>query len=150
MTDLLEKYAEVFRTLDLSELSVEEDGFKLILKKEVGALNNRSGYVTTAGITDGKPKNLETMQTPEGKSKETVEKVEGTPIKSPLLGVFYPDVEGKKREVGDFVKKGDVLCSIEAMKMMNEVKSTVDGVISKVNAKEGDLVEYDQVLFVIM
>ena len=47
------------------------------------------------------------------------------------------------------VKEGDILCTIEAMKMMNEVRSPIDGIVKKVLALEGDLVEYNQVLFVI-
>ena len=50
---------------------------------------------------------------------------------------------------GDAVKEGDILCTIEAMKMMNEVRSPIDGIVKKVLASEGDLVEYNQVLFVI-
>ena len=64
--------------------------------------------------------------------------------------MFYGAVGDKKAiEAGDKVSKGDVLCTLEAMKMMNEVKSPVDGTVAEVYAKEGDLVEFDQVLFVI-
>ena len=51
--------------------------------------------------------------------------------------------------VGDEVKKGDVLCSIEAMKMMNEVRSSVGGKVLKILAENGSLVEYHQTLFII-
>ena len=70
-------------------------------------------------------------------------------MRSPLLGVFYARVGGEVRRVGEQVRKGDVLCTIEAMKMMNEVTSPVDGVIAEVLAADGALVEYNQELFVI-
>ena len=71
----------------------------------------------------------------------------GTEIKAPLLGVFYANEVPVKE--GDEVKKGDVLCSIEAMKMMNEVRSSADGKVLKILAENGALVEYHQTLFVI-
>ena len=76
--------------------------------------------------------------------------VSGVEVKAPLLGVFDGAV-GRKRavEAGDKVEKGDVLCTLEAMKMMNEVKAPVSGMVKQVLAAEGDLVEFDQVLFVI-
>ena len=52
-------------------------------------------------------------------------------------------------QAGDAVKKGDTLCIIEAMKVMNEIESPCDGVVSRVLAVNGDLVEYNQPLFVI-
>ncbi|AVP55705.1 acetyl-CoA carboxylase, biotin carboxyl carrier protein [Clostridium tetani] len=73
-------------------------------------------------------------------------------VTSPIVGTFYkspsPDKEAFVK-VGDKVKKGDVLCIIEAMKLMNEIKSDVDGTIEKVLAKDGQLVEYGMELFKI-
>ncbi len=152
MTNSLEKYAEVFKNLGLSELSVEDDGVKLTFKRDFTAGYCSSSFDKDYVLSDNKTGYMKagsdnnTEKIPSG--EKDLEK-KGTLIKSPLLGVFYADVEGRKREVGDVVKKGDVLCSIEAMKMMNEVKSSADGIISKIGAKEGDLVEYDQLLFVI-
>ncbi|MBP5555004.1 MAG: biotin/lipoyl-binding protein [Lachnospiraceae bacterium] len=127
----LQEYANLFEKLDLSELSVEEDGLKLTLKRNSAA----------AVRSNPQPAPL-----PEAPRKET-EAVSGTEIKAPLLGVFY-DREVPVKE-GDIVKKGDVLCSIEAMKMMNEVRSSVDGKVVKILAENGSLVEYHQTLFII-
>lgn len=74
----------------------------------------------------------------------------GIEVKSPLVGVFYaspapdapPYVSAGKR-----VKKGDVLCIIEAMKQMNEIVADADGEIAEVCLKNGEIVEYDQVMF---
>jgi acetyl-CoA carboxylase biotin carboxyl carrier protein len=71
-------------------------------------------------------------------------------IKSPMVGVFYaapsPDSEPFVK-AGSHVKKGDVLCVIEAMKLMNEVNAEQDGKILEVCVQNGDVVEYGQTLF---
>lgn len=71
-------------------------------------------------------------------------------IKAPLVGVVYfapsPDKPAYKKQ-GDHVEKGDVVCVIEAMKMINEVKSDVSGTISNILVEDGSMVEYDQPIF---
>lgn len=73
-----------------------------------------------------------------------------TSIVSPIVGTFYgspsPDKESFVK-VGDKVKKGDTLCIIEAMKLMNEIKSDADGTIEKILASDGQLVDYGMELF---
>ena len=75
---------------------------------------------------------------------------EGTPVESPMVGVFYaapsPDSEPYV-SVGSSVNKGDVLCLIEAMKLMNEVTAEKSGVITEVCVENGQVVEYGQPLF---
>ena len=74
----------------------------------------------------------------------------GKAIKAPIVGVFYvaPSPEAEPYvSVGKKVKKGDVVCIIEAMKCMNEIQAEEDGVIAEILAKNGALVEYDQPLF---
>jgi acetyl-CoA carboxylase biotin carboxyl carrier protein len=73
-------------------------------------------------------------------------------IKSPMVGLFYPaPAPGKQPFVskGSKVSKGDVLCIIEAMKMMNEIIAEEDGTLIDICAQEGQLVEFSQVLFKI-
>ena len=73
-----------------------------------------------------------------------------TEVKSPMVGVFYaapsPDAQPYV-QVGSKVKKGDVLCIIEAMKLMNEIESEYDGVVEAVLVNNEDVVEYGQPLF---
>ena len=77
---------------------------------------------------------------------------DGTPVESPMVGVFYaapsPDSEPYVT-VGSKVSKGDVLCLIEAMKLMNEVTAEKSGEITAVCAENGQVVEYGQPLFMI-
>lgn len=73
-------------------------------------------------------------------------------IKSPIVGTFYSSSseEGAPYiEVGDTVKKGQVIAIIEAMKIMNEIESTVDGVVSEILVKNQDIVEFGQPLVII-
>ena len=76
----------------------------------------------------------------------------GKSIKAPLVGTFYaapsPD-QPPFVQVGDTVKKGDVVLIIESMKLMNEVTSDVDGVVQEILVKNGDAVEYDQPLMIL-
>ena len=78
---------------------------------------------------------------------------EGTLVLSPTVGVFYASPSPDARpfvEVGDQVKKGDTLCIIEAMKLMNEIPAEVDGTIAEVCVGNGQVVEYNQPLFRIV
>ena len=80
------------------------------------------------------------------------ENFDGEDQLSPMPGTFYsaPTPEDEPFvSKGDVVKKGQVLCIIEAMKIMNEIESEFDGTIMKVNVNNGDPVEYNQPLFVI-
>ena len=75
-----------------------------------------------------------------------------TPVKSPMIGTFYRSSSPDKPvfvNVGDEIKKGQVLCIIEAMKLFNEIESEVSGRIVKVLADDASPVEYDQPLFLV-
>ena len=77
---------------------------------------------------------------------------EGTAVKAPLVGIVYlapkPGAD-PYFQVGDHAKKGDVVCIIESMKMMNEIKSTVSGTVKAVKVDNESLVEYDQPLLIV-
>ena len=73
-------------------------------------------------------------------------------VKSPIVGVFYAAKDPSSPpfvKVGDTVKKGDVLCILESMKMMNEIRSDYDGVIREIQCKNEELVEFGQIMFVL-
>lgn len=77
---------------------------------------------------------------------------EGHTVKAPMVGIYY-EAESPERppfvEVGQSISTGDVLCIIEAMKIMNHIESDVSGVISKILVENGEPVEYGQPLFLI-
>ncbi|MBB1520218.1 acetyl-CoA carboxylase biotin carboxyl carrier protein [Aquipseudomonas guryensis] len=80
-------------------------------------------------------------------------KLNGTVARSPMVGTFYraaSPTSGNFVEVGQSVKKGDILCIVEAMKMMNHIEAEASGVIESILVDNGQPVEYDQPLFTIV
>jgi len=138
MKDSIKEYGEFFQKLSLTELSIEDGDIKIFMKRDIEPKN-----VTTVAASPVAP----IAETKEVSTKNVDLDVEE--VKAPLLGTFYANKDSRKVNVGDSVKKGDVLCNIEAMKMFNEVVSSVDGIVSEICTKDGDLVEYNQTLFLI-
>lgn len=137
-----------FETSTLTVLQLETDNVKLKLSKNKE--NNVEQVVQSSDVT---------ANTQMVHNSQTAVPVATTPnlgdlaIKSPLVGTFYeassPDAEPFVK-VGDVVKKGQVVCIVEAMKIMNEITSSVDGKVTKINFKNGDVVGFDDVLFAVV
>lgn len=129
----------------LTEINIDfPDGTKISMKKEtIGATINCQPIETNnVGAISNRPQ-AETKQI-------EMEQEEGNIVKSPMVGTFYikpsPTAEAYV-EVGKEVKKGDVLCIIEAMKLMNEIESEYAGTIAEILIKDGETVEYGTPLF---
>ncbi|WP_059004540.1 acetyl-CoA carboxylase biotin carboxyl carrier protein [Bittarella massiliensis (ex Durand et al. 2017)] len=78
--------------------------------------------------------------------------IEGTPVPSPIVGTYYSSPSPEDEPfvtVGQEVKKGDVLCIVEAMKMLNEIQSPCDGKVARIYLQNGELVEFGQTVMVI-
>lgn len=85
--------------------------------------------------------------------KDSDVEIEGNLVKSPIVGTFYASTSPDKPPIvskGSKVKKGDILCIVEAMKIMNEIVSDCDGEVAEILAENGQLVEYGQPLFRIV
>lgn len=111
-----------------------------------GAVNIQMERAGTAAAVCAQPIQTECPQPQENPKPQQ----EGHKVLSPMVGVFYsaPSPQSKPFvEVGSRVKKGDVLCIVEAMKLMNEITAELDGEIVEVCAASGDVVEYGQTLF---
>ena len=83
---------------------------------------------------------------------QNLSEVKGNLVTSPIVGTFYRKPSPEKEpfvKVGDIVNKGDVLCIIEAMKMMNEIKSDYDGKVSAIEVEDGQPVEFGQTIIII-
>ena len=139
----LKEYGDLFLRLNLTELSVEEGDFKIQLKRD------NSIKTESVSVVEAAPVQKESAPV-SAESEDASANITGTAVNAPLLGIFYASVGEKKAiKEGDKVSEGDVLCTIEAMKMMNEVKAPVSGVVKEVCVSDGALVEYKQTLFVI-
>ena len=138
-----------FNDSDIYKLSLEMDDVKLKLEKEepVQPIVAAPSAVMPAPIAAA-PAAAPTA----APAAPDCEQQEGIPVKSPVVGVFYsasaPDAPAYVK-AGDKVQKGQTLCIIEAMKMMNEIKAPVSGEITEILAKNEDLVEYDQTIMLI-
>lgn len=130
---------------ELTQFSMKEGDFKISMGKEIVVTAGKESAVIP---TSPYPTGITESQLLE----ETEEMVEGETVKAPLVGTFYsasaPE-EAPFIQVGDVVKKGQTLGIIEAMKLMNEIECEYDGVVEKILAENGQMVEYGQPLFVI-
>lgn len=134
----IEKLLTKFDSLSVETLKISQDGFNLEFNKT--KTKNESKDIETAVAAS-----VETKKEINVDSNFDV-------IKSPLVGVLYlspsPD-EKPFKKIGDHVKKGEVVCVVEAMKMFNEVKSDTSGVIEDVLVDDCTMVEFDQPIFKI-
>ena len=151
---------EFIREQDLTEFELEQDGVKIRIKSGAPPLAMPAAalpVVTSAGpslpAAPLSPAQTGDMATAGNASDAVAEDgPELAIVKSPIVGTFYRASEpGAKSfvEIGDTVKKGDVLCIIEAMKLMNEIDSEYDGEIISVYVENGQAVQYGERLFAI-
>ncbi len=121
------------------------DGTKISMKKE-------EKQVVVEKLQTKEEKKVEKLEIAEVRQEDKEDIPMGNVVKSPMVGTFYakpsPDSEAFVT-VGQKVKKGDVLCIIEAMKLMNEIESEFDGEITEILVKDEETVEYGKPLFVI-
>jgi len=138
---------------NLTEFHVKDQQFELYLNKNAQAQKTMSEAPVSAPVQAPAPVVVQATTpevAPEVEAATEVEDTTGKEITSPLVGVAYlkpsPD-KANFKQVGDTVKKGDVLCILEAMKVMNEIVSDVDGTISAILIENEAVVEYGQPLF---
>lgn len=128
----------------LSSIDIDfPDGTKISMKKN----ENAEATIKTVVVENKEAK------TEESESTKLSDENTGNIVKSPMVGTFYikpnPSAEPYV-EVGKRVKKGDVLCIVEAMKLMNEIESEFDGEVAEILVKDGEAVEYAKPLFRIV
>ena len=136
--DFIKQIMSEFDQSNVTKMKVEIDDLKIELEKE----SEKGEYV--------KPVEKEKEVIEDKQIKQ--EQATGTAVKSPIVGVFYSASSPESEPyvtVGKNVKKGDIVCIIEAMKVMNEIKAPCDGTVTSILVENEALVEYDQALMVI-
>lgn len=131
----IRKYAEMMQELGLTGLEITEDNKKIRLERmdapaQTAVINAAPAVPTSAPAP--------------------IENTDFISVKSPIIGVFYAAPAENAEpyvKVGDQVKKGQTLCLIEAMKLMNEITADQDGVISEICVTNGSIVEFGTELF---
>jgi len=138
-TKKLKEFIKFMEDNNLNELEVEEGGKRIRLKK------NSSDQPV---VISQAPSQAQAPAAPESKPSEsnTLE------IKSPMVGTFYaaPGPGAKPYvEIGTTVNPGDIVCIVEAMKLMNEIKAEVGGKVVQILVENGGPIEFGQILFVV-
>ncbi len=143
---------EMLKNTDISELEIERSGVKVRIRKggdvSFHPVMPRMEYPPAAIVAPAVP---EALPQQVEKAAEPA-KTNQIKVTSPIVGTFYRASSPDKPpyvEIGDVVKKGQVLCIIEAMKLMNEIESETAGRIVQIAMENGQPVEFGQALFVI-
>ena len=143
--DYIEKLAKVLADNSLTEISLEDGEQAITLRKEVVGVTAAPVTVAASQAPVGAP-----APAAPATSEEAAHK--GKALTSIMVGTFYsapsPDAEAFVK-VGQTIKKGDVVCIIEAMKLMNEIQSDFSGKVTEICVKDGQPVEFGQVLMYV-
>ncbi|MGL5000884.1 MAG: acetyl-CoA carboxylase biotin carboxyl carrier protein [Cetobacterium sp.] len=145
--DNIKKLAKSIDEHNLSEISIEVNGTKLVLKKE-----EAKDEVLAPVFKHINESTIESVKDYIESEAELEKVVEGIEIVSPMVGTYYstpsPDSEPFVK-LGDKIEIGDTICIVEAMKMMNEVKSTVSGTIVAIKSTDAKAVKKGEILFLV-
>jgi acetyl-CoA carboxylase biotin carboxyl carrier protein len=153
--DLIERILELMRQHDLSEFELEQEGLKLKVRKTSTGFTTVSPPAANPGLIAAPPPVVAPAATPQLSAPAADvddSPVELAVVKSPIVGTFYRSPEPGAPsfvEVGEYVKKDQVLCIIEAMKLMNEITSEYEGELASVYVENGKPVQYGERLFAI-
>ncbi len=140
----IKKLIEMLQASDLREIEVKE-GEESVRIARGGIVSPTEEYVISNQATQAIKTTTEEIHIDDSNAS-------GNHIKSPIVGTFYRKPAPDKPpfvEVGDHVEKGQVVCIVEAMKMMNEIKSDFSGIIKSINVEDGTPVEFDQNLITV-
>ena len=139
----IKKLIEMLQESDLKEIEVSQGDESVRILRDRFVQTNENKIIQQPEVFSAEPEIQQKIET---------SKAEGNVITSPIVGTFYrkpsPDKDPFIR-VGDTVEKGDVLCIIEAMKMMNEIKSDFSGKIVSIDLEDGAPVEFGQSIITI-
>lgn len=146
-TKKIKQIIELFEDSSVASMDLEIDDIKIKLEKQSTTVVNAAPQVQAVAVAP-------TVETVEAVKEDSAKVVEANKdyVKSPLVGTFYASAsQGGKPfvEVGSKVNEGDVICIIEAMKVMNEIKAHRSGTVSEIKVKDGDMVQFDEELIAI-
>ena len=156
--DDIERILALVKQHELAEFELERDGLKLRIRKSSGAFPPLAAPVEMTHVSSGPPPApAMALPSPAPAVAEVNEETDDSPVelavvKSPIVGTFYRSPEPGAPafiEVGQHVKKDQVLCIIEAMKLMNEITSEYEGEIVSAYVENGKPVQYGERLFAI-
>jgi|TARA_B110000444_G_C18799359_1_gene576612 acetyl-CoA carboxylase biotin carboxyl carrier protein len=146
----VKKLIEMLEESNLEEIEIQEgeESVRLVKNKPNNLLSSQPVYTESIQTIEDRP----TERSKEESEEPAEDEDSGDLINSPMVGTFYASASpGSKPfvSVGDHVNEGDVVCIVEAMKMMNEIKSEFSGEVLSINVENSQPVEYGQTLFEI-
>ena len=146
----VKKLIEMLEESNLEEIEIQEgeESVRLVKNKPNNLLSSQPVYTESIQTIEDRP----TERSKEELEEPAEDEDSGDLINSPMVGTFYASGSpGSKPfvSVGDHVNEGDVVCIVEAMKMMNEIKSEFSGEVLSINVENSQPVEYGQTLFEI-
>ena len=148
-SDYIEKLAKIIADNDLTEISLEDGEQAITIRKDLPEVN----MVTSAPAVAAAPAPVQAAPQASASQATTKEpEAKGKAITSPMVGTFYAASSPEAApfvEVGSTVNVGDVVCIIEAMKLMNEIKAEQAGKVVQICVKNGDPIEFGQVLMYV-
>lgn len=145
----IEQLISVINKSEITEVEIEREGTRVLIKREHAPVAQSTQPLPVQTIVAHAAPQAAAASLQEAPQDDTagMHKVE-----SPIVGTFYrkpsPDADAYV-EVGSAVKKGDTLCIVEAMKLMNEIEADKDGIIDRILVEDGSVVEFGEALFVI-
>ena len=146
-TKHIQELIDLLKKNNLTELELEREGLRIRVRHEIGVK-----AITTTVADQGTSGSTAASQPPAAAGTQPEDAIGMITIVSPIVGTFYrspsPDADPYVEE-GDYVKKGQVLCIVEAMKLMNEIESEVNGRVTQILAESTKPVEYGQALFLV-
>ncbi len=151
---LIKNILDLISESDVNEVSLEEGDFKIKVKKaaNVEQVTYTQPMATPQAPTPAAVPQPTAANTTSSQQENANDQADGDVVKSPIVGTFYespsPDSDVFVK-VGDKVSKGDTLCIIEAMKIMNEIEAEFGGTVQKIIVNDGQPVEFEQPLFII-
>ncbi len=146
--EYIEKLANLADEKQLTEITVEDGDKAIIIKRGMQGVQVAAPVSVPAAPQAAAP----AAPSQQASSAPAAEQPKGTAITSPMVGAFYaaPSPGAKPFvKVGDTVAAGQVVCIVEAMKLMNEIESEVSGKITQICVEDGQSVEYGQVLMYV-
>lgn len=147
--DYIEKLAKILEETSLTEISLEDGEQALTMRKDLPPVVS-APVVQQAVPAAAAPASAPAAQPAAPAAAEPAKK--GKPLTSPMVGTFYKAASPDAKpfvEVGQTVSQGDVVCIVEAMKLMNEIKSEFSGKVVEICVEDGQPVEFGQVLMYI-
>ena len=134
---IIKELTDYLTEFNLTEIEYTEKDTKIKVSKSVSLNSNQI---------------VDVANTKEATKEETIKIISGTEVKSPIIGTAYhsPEPGAKKfSEIGKKIKKGETVMIVEAMKTMNHVPSTADGIIKEICVEDGQPVEYGQTIIIV-